>query len=97
MLIKDDMLREVIARTLRITEEEITEMINAETWMSGSEAAEVFEIETEEREAVAACVSCMQDRFANMPQIRTESVEDADERQRKQEEDILADLDFYGI
>ena len=25
MLIKDDMLREVIARTLRITEEEITE------------------------------------------------------------------------
>ena len=80
-----------------VTEEKITEMINAETWMSGSEAAEVFEVETEEREAVAACVSCMQDRFTNMPQIRTESVEDADERQRQQEEDILADLDFYGI
>ena len=55
-----------------VTEDEITEMINAETWMSGSEAAEVFEVETEERE-------------------------DADERQRQQEEDILADLDFYGI
>lgn len=81
-----------------VEEETITEMINKETWMSGNEAAEFFDVELEEREAVAACISYMKDRFANMPEIKTESVEDADEKKRKAEiENILEDLDLYGI
>lgn len=84
-----------------VTEEEVTGLINAETWMTGEEAREVFDISVEERPAIAACVGWMMDSYRNKPQgILTESVEDAAARQQEEErkelEDLLEDLDLYG-
>lgn len=83
-----------------VTEDKITEAINAETWMPSNVAADYFNINVnEDVEAVAACVSYMMDRFKNTPEgINTETVEDITARQQKDEaEEILSDLYLYGI
>lgn len=83
-----------------VTEDKITEAINAETWMSANVASDYFNINVnEDVEAVAACVSYMMDRFKNAPEgINTETVEDITARQQKDEaEEILSDLYLYGI
>lgn len=83
-----------------VTEDEITEKINAETWMSGAEAAELFDISVEEKPAIAACVSCMMDRYRCKPEgIRTESAEDAEARRTAAEEEaaIIAEMELCGI
>lgn len=78
----------------------ITEKINAETWMSGAEAAELFNVEIDQQPAVAACASYMTDHYKHMPKdMNIESVEDAARKKQQQEEidDILNDLYMYGI
>lgn len=83
-----------------VTEEEITEKINAETWMSGAEAAELFDISVDEKPAVAACISCMMDRYIHKPDgICTESAEDVEARRAAAEEEaaILAEMELCGI
>lgn len=85
-----------------VTEEEVTGLINAETWMNGEDAQAVFDITVEERPTIAACVGWMMDIYRNKPQgIRTESVEDVAARRQAEEQKELAglldDLDLYGI
>ena len=81
-----------------IEESRITEMINAETWLSGSEAAEIFDFGVANRGSVAACVSsCMMDKYKNVPRgFSPESVEDK-EVDKALAAEILEDLDLYGI
>lgn len=79
-----------------VTEEQITALINAETWMDAQEAEAIFNITVDDRPAMAACVGYMMGNYKNKPQgITTESVEDATEKQEL--EAILEDLDLYGI
>lgn len=83
-----------------VTEDEITEKINAETWMNADEAAEVFDITVEERPAMAACVSWMMDSYRHKPKdIKTETAEDAAKRQKAETDEaaIMEELDLYGI
>lgn len=83
-----------------VTVETITEKINAETWMNGAEAQELFDITVEERPAIAACVSWMYENYRNRPQdIQTETIEDVEKRQQDEAEaaEILEDLYMYGI
>lgn len=83
-----------------VTEEEITEKINAETWLSGEEAAELFDISVDQKPAIAACVSWMLDMYRSTPDgIHTESVEDAAvrEQQETEKEAMLAELELFGI
>lgn len=83
-----------------VTEEQITEAINNETWMSGTDAAELFDVETEETAPIAACTSHMLDRFKNTPKnIRVETAEEiaARRQQKKEAEEILEDLYLYGV
>lgn len=83
-----------------VSREEITEKVNAETWMSGAEAAELFDISVEEKPAAAACVGCMMDRYRHKPEgMRTESVEEAKARRAEAEEEaaMMAELELYGI
>lgn len=89
-----------------VTEETITEKINAETWMNGTEAQELFDITVEEKPAIAACVGWMYDSYKKTPQgIKTETIEDVEARQQKEAKakaeaeaaEILDDLDLYGI
>lgn len=50
-----------------ITEKQITEMMNKETWLTGAQAAEYFQIEPEEKAEIAACASLYFDKYLNLP------------------------------
>lgn len=89
-----------------VTAEQLEALINAETWMSESEASECkasdyFNIKVDESmAAVAACVGYMMDRFKNTPaDMKTETAEDIEARQQQADEaeEILGDLCMYGI
>lgn len=52
-----------------ITEEQFKQMMDAETWMTGKQAAEYFNIQIDEAEAVAACASSdFFSKYKNTPQ-----------------------------
>ena len=83
-----------------VTEETITEKINAETWMNADEAMEFFDITVEERPAIAACVSWMMDSYKHKPKdIKTETAEDVAARRKAEADEaaIIEELDLYGI
>lgn len=82
-----------------VTEEDITEKINAETWMNADEAGEIFDIAIEVRPVMAACVGWMADRYKHKPKgIKTKSVEDVEAEETKAIEDsMIAELELYGI
>lgn len=50
-----------------VTAEKINEMINAETWLVGSDVAEYFDFEVEEANQAAACSSDFFDKYKNTP------------------------------
>lgn len=93
-----------------VTRDKIKNFMSAEKWFSGSELAEYFDVEIEERAAVAACASDYFDKYANVPEqmkkTETKDIVDAviaemqnREKQRieAEKQEILADLDDYGI
>lgn len=93
-----------------VTRDKIKALMAAETWFNGSKLAEYFDIEIEEKAAVAACASDFFDRYGNIPEqvkaTETKNIVDAviaemenREKQRIEAEkaEILADLDMYGI
>lgn len=52
-----------------ITEETVTELINAETWLTGEEASKYFNITVDKStDAVACCSSAYFDKYANTPE-----------------------------
>jgi ATP-dependent Clp protease protease subunit len=52
-----------------VTEEQFKQMMDAETWMTGNQAAEYFNIQIDETEAVAACASSdFFSKYKNTPQ-----------------------------
>lgn len=68
-----------------ITEETITKMINAETWLTGKEASEYFNIETEEGlKAVAMCKSEYFDKYKNAPKDLTKNEDEGIELMKLQ-------------
>lgn len=51
-----------------VTEQEINDLVNEETWMNGSEAAEYFDFEVEEDVNAAACASDFFGIYKNTPE-----------------------------
>lgn len=51
-----------------ITEDEITQMINKETWFTGDQAEQYFNIEVEETGELVACSSDYFDKYKNTPE-----------------------------
>lgn len=51
-----------------ITEEQITSMIDEETWLTGNEASEYFNIEVNEQEEIVACVSEFYNKYKHTPE-----------------------------
>lgn len=93
-----------------VTRDKLKALMAAETWFNGEKLAEYFDVEVEERAAVAACESDFFDRYTNVPEelseSSTENIVDAviaemenREKQRieAKKQEILADLDLYGI
>ena len=65
----EDSILDVYEQHLKdgVTREQIQALMAEETWFSGAELAEYFDIELEERPAVAACASDYFDKYGNMP------------------------------
>lgn len=60
-----------------VTEEQINDLINAETWKSGAEWQEYFDIEVSEKNEAAAATSDYFDKYANLPQsLKAQSAPD---------------------
>ena len=51
-----------------VTEQEINDLVNEETWMNGAEAAEYFDFEVEEDVNAAACASDFFGTYKNTPE-----------------------------
>lgn len=51
-----------------VTEQKIRDLVDEETWMSGSKAAEYFDFEVEEDVNAAACASDLFDFYKNTPE-----------------------------
>lgn len=93
-----------------VTREKIKTLMETETWLNAEKMEEYFEVEIEEKAAVAACMSDYFDKYGNIPeemrQQDTKDIVDAvikelgnREKQKLENEkaEILADLDLYGI
>lgn len=93
-----------------VTRDKIKSFMAKEKWFSGAELAQYFDVEIEEKAAVAACASDYFEKYANIPeQLQKTKTEDivnaviAEMEQREQarieaeKQDILTDLDMYGI
>ena len=96
-----------------VTRDKLKALMAAETWFNGEKLAEYFNVEVEERAAVAACTSDFFDKYTNTPQqvgetgrTGTDDIVDAviEEMQNREnrrieaeKQEILADLDLYGI
>ena len=79
-----------------VTEDDITGMINAETWMDAEYASMVFSgVTMSGTPAAAACVSWMMDSYKNPPEgIKTKSVEDAAAEAAVEEAALLEEMDL---
>jgi ATP-dependent Clp protease protease subunit len=81
-----------------VTEEQVTDLINAETWMTAEEAREIFDVQIEERPAVAACVGWMMENFKKAPEgIKTQSADDVTAKITAEEEAIIEEMELFGI
>ncbi len=96
-----------------VTRDKLKALMAAETWFNGEKLAEYFNVEIEERAAVAACTSEFFDRYENVPQQVGETgrtgtddivdavIEEMQNRENKrieaEKQELLADLDLYGI
>lgn len=97
-----------------VARDTIKSMVDTEKWFSGKELAEYFNVEIEEKAAIAACASDFFEKYNHIPdtlqKTAAQDIVDAvlaaldardkdAERQKQQKEidDLLADLDDYGI
>lgn len=93
-----------------VTRDKIKAFMASEKWFSGSEIAQYFDVEVEERAAVAACTSDYFEKYNNIPeklQERTKEnivdavLEELENRKRAaieaEKQEILADLDDFGV
>lgn len=91
-----------------VTEDTINNLINAETWMVGSEATDYFDFDIEESVEAAACSSDYFNKYKNTPKDINKKAEIKDavidimndlkkEEEEKIKNDLLKDLDQFGI
>lgn len=98
-----------------VTEEQINDLVNAESWLVGDQAAEYFDFEVEKSVQAAACTSDLFGKYQNTPKDlldtqnredivdavikRLKESEDAlrDKETEKLKNELLGDLDFYGV
>ncbi len=66
----EDSILDVYEQRLKdgVTREQIKALMDKETWFSGAELAEYFDIELEERATIAACASDYFDKYENVPE-----------------------------
>ena len=100
-----------------VTRDKIKSFMAKEKWFSGAELAEYFDVEIDDKAAVAACASDYFEKYSHVPENikgtdtkdivnavlaelenRNNAAAEAEkQRIEAEKQDILADLDMYGI
>lgn len=81
-----------------VTAEQITEKLNAETWMNATDAQEIFDVQIEERPEVAAYAGEALKRYKKTPdRIKMSSAEAEKNRATEEENAIIAEMELFGI
>nr|DAY54843.1 MAG TPA: Putative ATP dependent Clp protease [Caudoviricetes sp.] len=100
-----------------VTRDKIKSFMAEEKWFSGAELAEYFDVEIDDKAAVAACASDYFEKYSHVPENikgtdtkdivnavlaelenRNNAAAEAEkQRIEAEKQDILADLDMYGI
>ena len=65
-----------------ITEEQINDMVNCETWLTGADAAEIFEIEVQNGAQAVAAVSGFYEKYGKKPSIPI-ATDDVDKNKKR--------------
>lgn len=80
-----DLIQEGITNTYlkktkdNVEAETITEMINAETWLTGSEASEYFDITVGEKKEILNCIGGYIENFKNIPESLIKNKKDLEQ------------------
>lgn len=82
-----------------VTREQITEMINSETWLKGDETSNYFDFEVENIGEAVAYASTMFDKFENVPKefkqkIETENSKNKENQKRKRK--LQLEIEFLS-
>ena len=84
----------------KVDKEEIEQKVNDETWLTGEEVAELFDVKVEEsNDAVACAGSSMFFCYKNVPTSLTAQGKNAkkkDEQREKEKKELLESLNQYG-
>lgn len=89
-----------------VTREKIKSLMAAEKWFNGEELAQYFDVEIEERVAVAACASDFLGKYKHIPEelkgIEKKDIVDVmrverEKRIEEEKQEILDDLYLYGM
>ncbi|MEF2797381.1 MAG: Clp protease ClpP [Ruminococcus sp.] len=78
-----------------ITRDYISAMINAETWKTGKEAADIFDFEVEDVAEIAACTSDMLSRYKSVPETLKVKSKTTDNTKIKEKEKLQLWADSY--
>lgn len=92
-----------------VTRDKIKSLMDKETWFDSTKMQQYFNVEIEEKAAVAACASGYFEKYNNIPETVKETsasdivdavIEELEKRQNQridaEKAEILADLDMYG-
>lgn len=81
-----------------VTADKIRSMIDRETWLTCTQAAEYFDIEIIESEPIAACISDMYKKYANTPDsLKALSVHNEKNNDEFRKRKLKMSLDLYGF
>lgn len=82
----------------KTTIKQIREMMDAETWLTASEAAKYFDVEITEANAAAAKANYMLPKFKNMPEnIKNNILTAAENEKNKEREKLMLELELLNI
>lgn len=76
-----------------VTEDQINELINAETWFTGKEAAEIFNFEVEEGGEMVACASSYYERYKNTPSNIVKAKNEVEKPQKEVQDPVQEKLE----
>ena len=80
-----------------ITKEVIEKMINEETWLTGNQAEEYFNIEIEENNQRFACISDYFNRYANIPKALLQHYNNKEIKSKLIKDKLQVQLDLMNV
>lgn len=78
--------------------EHVKELVNAETWLTGDEAAEIFNITLISANKAAACTSDYFDKYVNTPkELKAAAKQEPPDKQKNSGDDLKNEIDILRM